>query len=257
MSGLKIIITFVLCTVICSKGFSKLKVNRFNVIVLAENKGSIHRPYVDVAIPWLNKLAADSSFSVDVIENTEKIDDQFLLKYQLIIQLDFPPYMWSDKSKAAFEKYIEEGRGGWIGFHHATLLGEFDGYAMWQWFSKFMGGIRYENYISTFVKANVIVEDSTHPCMKGISNPFTIEKEEFYIYNKSPRENVHVLAHADEDSYSPDSKIKMGDHPVIWTNEKVKARNIYIFMGHHPGLFQNDKYKQLFRNAIFWAAKKG
>jgi len=93
--------------------------------------------------------------------------------------------------------------------------------------------------------------------MKGITNPFTIEKEEFYIYDKNPRENVHVLAHVDEDSYSPDSKIKMGDHPVIWTNEKVKARNIYIFMGHHPGLFQNEKYIQLFRNAIFWAAQKG
>ena len=47
--------------------------------------------------------------------------------------------MWSDLSKAAFEKYIEEGRGGWIGFHHASLLGEFDGYQIWDWFSQFMG----------------------------------------------------------------------------------------------------------------------
>ena len=256
MNRFKMITAFLVCAGICSTGFSQLNKSCFNVIVLAENKGSIHRPYVDVALPWLYQLAIDSSFTVDVIDNTEKIDDQLLSKCQLIIQLDFPPYMWSDKSKAAFEKYINEGRGGWIGFHHATLLGEFDGFAMWQWFSTFMGGIRYENYISTFVKANVIIEDSTHPCMKGIANPLLIEKEEFYIYNKSPRENVHVLAHVDEGSYVPDSKIKMGDHPVIWTNEKVKARNIYIFMGHHPNLFQNKSYIQLFRNAIFWAAQK-
>jgi hypothetical protein len=68
---------------------------------------------------------------------------------------------------------------------------------------------------------------------------------------------VHVLAHVDESSYRPSSDIKMGDHPVIWTNEKMKARNIYILMGHHPSLFTNDAYKTLLRNAILWAAGDG
>jgi len=46
----------------------------------------------------------------------------------------------------------------------------------------------------------------------------------------------------------------MGDHPVIWTNEHYKARNIYIFMGHHPDLFQNPAFATIFRNSVFWAA---
>jgi hypothetical protein len=48
--------------------------------------------------------------------------------------------------------------------------------------------------------------------------------------------------------------ITMGDHPVIWTNEHVKARNVYIFMGHHADLFEDKNFTQLFRNAIFWGA---
>jgi hypothetical protein len=48
----------------------------------------------------------------------------------------------------------------------------------------------------------------------------------------------------------------MGDHPVVWTNPHVKARNIYIFMGHHPNLFDNPSYTTLVRNAIFWAASR-
>ena len=28
---------------------------------------------------------------------------------------------------------MDEGQGSYIGFHHATLLGEFDGYRMWDW----------------------------------------------------------------------------------------------------------------------------
>ncbi|MEO7990826.1 MAG: ThuA domain-containing protein [Chryseolinea sp.] len=73
-------------------------------------------------------------------------------------------------------------------------------------------------------------------------------------YDKSPRSNVHVIASVDESTYAPDSEIKMGDHPVIWTNEKFATRNIYIFMGHSPDLFSNSAYTTLFRNSIFWAA---
>jgi hypothetical protein len=58
----------------------------------------------------------------------------------------------------------------------------------------------------------------------------------------------------DEASYQPPSDIKMGDHPVIWTNEKMKARNIYIQMGHHPSLLKNPAYTTLLGNAILWAS---
>jgi hypothetical protein len=201
------------------------------VIALAE-ENSIHRPFVEAAKPWLAAESARENFSIDYIHNTEKIDNEFLSHYQLFFQLDYPPYMWTDKAKQAFVKYIEEGRGGWIGFHHAGLVGEFDGYQMWQWFSDFLGGIRYENYIATFVTAKINVEAPDHPVMRGVPGTFEMEREEWYTWNRSPRPSLHVLATVDECTYSPDSKIKMnGDHPVIWSNEKVKARNVYIFMG--------------------------
>ncbi|MGZ3872033.1 MAG: ThuA domain-containing protein [Mucilaginibacter sp.] len=246
------IFTFVLLAVYSARA---QKAPRFKVIALYENGGH-HTDYSKAAVVWLNKLAADSNFTIDYMRNTDKIDSAFLAKYQLFIQLDYPPYAWKDKAATAFQNYIEQGKGGWIGFHHATLLGEFDGYPMWQWFSKFMGGIRYKNYIATFVKAMVNVEDRVHPVMKGVSPSFSVEKEEFYTYEENPRANVHVLASVDEATYLPDSDIKMGDHPVVWTNPHYKARNIYIFMGHSPILFQSHDYTTLFSNAIFWAAGK-
>jgi type 1 glutamine amidotransferase len=228
---------------------------RFKVVALAE-AGGIHRPFVDAAKVWLHKLAEENAFSVDYIENTDKINDEFLSHYQLFIQLNYPPYGWTPTAVAAFTKYIEEGRGGWIGFHHATLLGEFDGYGIWPWFSQFMGGIRFTDYIPKFATATVVVEDPSHPVMKNVGRSFVVDHEEWYTYDKSPRPNVHVLAHVNEATYSPDTKTKMGDHPVIWTNEHYKARNIYIFMGHHPELFQNPAFTAIFRNAIFWAANQ-
>jgi type 1 glutamine amidotransferase len=228
---------------------------RFRAVAIAE-AGGIHKPFVDAAQIWLNQLAKQEQFAVDYIENTAKIDDAFLSRYQLFIQLNYPPYMWTPKAMTAFRKYIEEGRGGWIGFHHATLLGEFDGYPMWPWFSEFMGGIRFKDYIATFSTARVIVEDNTHPVMHGLPENFVIENEEWYTWDRSPRANVHVLARVDESTYSPDSALKMGDHPVVWSNPHVKARNVYIFMGHRPEHFKNTSFTTLFRNSIFWAANQ-
>jgi uncharacterized protein len=225
----------------------------FRVIVLAE-KGGIHQPFVDAAKIWLNNLAAEQHFAIDYLQNTDQIDDAYLSQHQLFIQLNYPPYNWTPTAQAAFIKYIEQGKGGWIGFHHATLLGEFDGFQMWPWFSDFMGGIRFTAYIRTFADGMVTVEDGSHPALKGIASPFLVKQEEWYTWDKSPRPNVHVLASVNENTYTPDTKTKMGDHPVIWTNEHYKARNIYIFMGHHPELFQNPAFTTIFRNSIFWAA---
>lgn len=256
-STLKSLSRFGFALVLLAAAGSKLpaqeKPARFRVLALAE-RASIHRPFVDAAKPWLDKLAAENGFAVDYLEDTAPIDDAFLAKYALFVQLDYPPYRWTPTAQAAFVKYIEQGQGGWIGFHHATLLGEFDGFPIWQWFRDFMGGIRFKDYIATFVDGTVNVEDKSHPVMKDVPPSFVVEKEEFYTYDKSPRPNVRVLASVDENSYKPASNLKMGDHPVIWTNERMKARNVYIFMGHRHEHFHNPAFTQIFRNAIFWAA---
>ena len=77
------------------------------------------------------------------------------------------------------------------------------------------------------------------------------------ILTISDLSHIFVLATVDESTYKPDSELKMGgDHPVIWSNENVKARNVYIFMGHRAEHFQNPVFTQLFHNAILWAAQK-
>ena len=221
------------------------------ILVLAEHDKN-HTPYVTAAKIWLDSLASVENFSVDYYEKPEvNFDD-----YDVIFQMNYPPYMWSDKSKAAFEKYIQEGRGGWVGVHHATLLGDFDGYTMWQWFSDFMGAIKFKDYVANFAAGTVIVEHPKHPVMKGLPSKFTISKDEWYTYDKSPRTNVTVLANVDESTYTPNTDKKMGDHPVVWTNPKMKARNVYIFMGHDPVLFSDNNYKLLLKNALMWVAHR-
>ncbi|HEY3861519.1 MAG TPA: ThuA domain-containing protein [Verrucomicrobiae bacterium] len=227
---------------------------RFRVLALAE-AGGHHIAFTKAAKPWLKKCGEENRFDVDFITNTEPVTKAFLAKYQLILQLDFVPYGWTPESREAFRDYIEKGRGGWVGLHHATLLGKFDGYPMWPWFFDFMGSIKFKNYIPNFSGGTVRVEDPAHPCMKGVPRSFVISREEWYTYDRSPRPNVRVLASVDESTYSDPSAVRMGDHPVVWTNERMAARNVYIFMGHGPWLFDNAAYTTLLRNSILWAAQ--
>ncbi|MES2274858.1 MAG: ThuA domain-containing protein [Bacteroidota bacterium] len=227
---------------------------KFKALAIAETGGG-HALFDVAAKEWLNKLAIDSNFTIDYITDTKPITKTYLQQYQLFIQLDYPPYPWGKEAQDAFKSYIKKGKGGWVGFHHPTLLGVFDGYPMWKWYSKFMGDIMFAEHIPGGTTAKLTIEDAKHPVMQGLPASFST-KDQWYIYNKSPRPKVHVLASIDEGTYTPQSKVKMGDHPVVWTNNHVKARNVYIAMGHYPLLLQDTCYTTLVRNAIFWAVKK-
>ncbi len=223
------------------------------ILVIAE-QGTGHQPFVDAAKEWLQSIKDSLNVEYTFMTSMKNVEKGTIGQYHAVIQLDYPPYAWSQAVTEDFQKYIDQGQGSYIGFHHATLLGDqFDGYKMWEWFSDFMGSIRFKNYIAPLADGNVCVEDSGHPVMQGVSSTFIIPKDEWYTYDRNPRPNVHVLAHVDEASYTPSSDIKMGDHPVIWTNPKKKARNVYFQMGHVPELMKVEAFEKMFLNAIRWA----
>lgn len=228
---------------------------KFKAIVLTEHAPG-HESFVVAGLKWLNDYASQENFEYIEINTPDTLTKEFLKNYKLFIQLNFPPYMWSDESKAAFEDYIDNGKGAWIGFHHASLLGEFDGYPIWPWFSDFLGGIRFKNYIAARADGEVQLEKKDHPVFDGLPTHFNLPGEEWYTFDKSPRANSEVLAVVDENSYKPATDIKMGDHPVIWTNPKKKSRNIYFLFGHHGGLFDVKEFRQLLANTMKWAVSE-
>ena len=56
----------------------------------------------------------------------------------------------------------------------------------------------------------------------------------------------------DEASYTIPTNIKMGDHPVIWTNPSKGARNVYFQFGHSKKLFESPDFIKLLENALKW-----
>jgi type 1 glutamine amidotransferase len=239
--------------VACFCRMSAIAGEPFMALVIAEQGGQ-HEGFNKAAMKWLNENAGEWNCTFVLKHSTDSIDEAFLAKFKLVIQLDYPPYSWTKAAEKAFVRYIDEGRGGWIGFHHAALLGEFDGYPLWRWFSDFMGGIRFKNYIASKADGVLHVEVPEHPVMQGVSSSFTVPDEEWYTFDRSPRPNVQTLATVDEASYRPASDVRMGDHPAVWTNPHKAARNVYFLMGHSETLFNVKDFKTMFANAVRWTA---
>lgn len=223
----------------------------FRVLIVA-SLAKDHIKMMDSAKPFFEHLAMENNFSMDFTKDTSVINDSNLARYQVFVQLQLAPFDMSYSQQDALQKFIESGKG-WVGIHAAGLTGKRfkPGNKYWQWFEDFMGGVVYSPH-PAFQKGTLIVEDRTHPATIHLPPTFEVF-DEWYEFDKSPRGNVRVLATADESTYKQNKP--MGDHPMIWANEKYPA-TIYISTGHDASLFNNPSYVTLLKDAIVWSASK-
>ncbi|MES3017817.1 MAG: ThuA domain-containing protein [Bacteroidota bacterium] len=226
---------------------------RFRVLVVASDAKD-HVKMITAARPFFLNLGKENNFAVDFTDDSSIINDLNLSRYQVFVMLHLAPFDMKPEEQAALQRFIEEGKG-WVGIHAAGLTGQTFGNARvqpyWQWFEDFMGGITYSPH-PAFQKGTLLIEDRNHPATKDMPSKIEIS-DEWYEWSKSPRNNVRVLAVADELSYK--QTITMGDHPLIWTNERY-PKTIYIGVGHDPSVLENPDYVTLLKNSIVWGASK-
>jgi len=249
---LKQLITGTIAYLFLSLTGAKAQTAQFRALAVL-SRSDDHEKMMVVAKPFLEKLAKDNHFTIDITDDTSKINDSNLKNYAVFVMVQLAPFDMSYSQQDALQRFVEQGKG-WVGIHAAGLTGK--GFLApntryWQWFETLMGNVIYSPH-PAFQKGTVIIEDRKHPVTKNLPAKMEIE-DEWYEYNKSPRGGVHVLATADESTYK---QVKpMGDHPIIWTNEHFH-RVVYIGIGHSPVLLQNPNYALLIRDAILWAASE-
>ncbi len=245
-------VLIVALSLLCGSNFSGARAPAFSALVVA-NRAEDHAAMIAAARPFLEQLGTQHNFGTTFTQDTTQINDSVLAGYQVLIQLQLAPFEVPAAQQGAFQRFVERG-GGWVGIHAAGLTGKqfLDTKTVyWQWYEDFFGGVVYSPH-PAFQKATVVVEDRTHPAMRSLPAKFEIS-DEWYEFDKSPRPNVHVLASVEEGTYKQTRP--MGDHPIIWCNEKY-GRMIYIGIGHSPADWEDQNYANLVRDAILWAASK-
>jgi len=224
----------------------------FRVLVVA-SRAKDHLKMIAAARPVFEAMAKAKHFSVDFTDDASVINDENLAHYQAFVMLHLAPFDMTPSQQAALQKFVESGKG-WVGVHAAGLTGkEFldPASVYWDWFEGLMGGVIYSPH-PHYQHGTVVVEDRKHPVTKGLPAKFEIS-DEWYEFDHSPRGAVKVLATADESTYHPNKP--MGDHPVVWVNERFR-RMVYLAIGHDPSILENKDYLRLLTNAVVWAGGK-
>lgn len=210
-----------------------------------------HQQMIAGAEPFFARMAAENQFTVDFTEDAETVNAENLEQYQVFVMLHLAPFDMTYAQQEALQQFIESGKG-WVGIHAAGLAGKDfvgSGTRYWQWFEDFLGGVTYSPH-PAYQQGTVLVEDRRHPVTKNLPARFEMS-DEWYEFNGNPRGQTRVLAVADETTYQPNKP--MGDHPIVWTNERYR-RAIYIGLGHDPSALTNEAYCILLRDSILWAA---
>lgn len=231
------------------------------------------------------------------IENYPLADSAYTLSEEPIktsdFSFDFTPYdvvvsnlgaespLWPEKTRKAFESYMDSG-GGLVVVHAANnAWGDWDAYnkmiglGAWGGRDEATGPYVYYN------KAGELIKDSTkgvcgshgpeyefqltnrapeHPIMKGLPNKWLHTQDELYERMRGPFENTTILAtaFADVERNAPpwDPSIKgLGQHvPQLMAINYGKGRVFHTTLGHFDYSMEGVGFITTLQRGTEWAA---
>jgi type 1 glutamine amidotransferase len=220
-----------------------------NILVFSKTAGFRHES-ISSGLKMLYDYSKKQNWVITATEDDRLITESFLNSFDVVVFLNPTGDAINDNGQAAFEKGMK-GKG-FVGIHAAADC-EYE----WSYYGALVGG--YFKTHPASQKATVVFEKSDHPAMKpfnGMKSYTTFD--EWYTFKENPRPNVHVLATLDETSIKKfdNDNFRMGDHPIIWWNEKDGIRSFYTGFGHTHEAFQDEKIQEHIKNAINWAGKR-
>ncbi|HEV8119082.1 MAG TPA: ThuA domain-containing protein, partial [Thermoanaerobaculia bacterium] len=174
------------------------------VLVFSRTTGFRHDSIPD-GIAAIRRLGNEHGFAVDATEDASVFADDTLAPYSAVVFLMTTGDVLDDSQQAAFERFLAKGKG-FAGVHSAADT-EYD----WPWYGGLVGA--YFKSHPAIQPATIAIADSAHASTRMLPALWT-RTDEWYNFQASPRERVHVLAALDEKTYSGGEM--GGDHPISW-----------------------------------------
>lgn len=214
---------------IVSTAFSEKKQKR--ILVFSKTAGYRHSS-IKAGKEVLLKMGAENKWVVDTTEEAAYFTSNTLKQYDAVVFLNTTGNILNDEQQAAFEKYIQSGKG-FAGIHAATDT-EYD----WPWYCKLAGA----NFSSHPKQQNAVlhVTDSTHPSTRHL--PRTWQRFDEWYNFKNRNTDVNVLLTIDEKSYEGGTN---GDnHPMSWYHAFDGGKAFYTALGHTDASYTEANFLQ-------------
>ena len=242
------------------KDMPKLAVpaGRPRLLLFEKMTGFRDDPGVNAAHAAFVAMAARKGWALVSTDKAGVMTPASLKRFDAVIWNNVSGDVLTLSQRRAFRDYIEHG-GGYVGVHGSAG----DPVYYWDWYADTLIGARFAGHPVTkqFQDAKVVIDDATHPVAQGLPAEWTM-KDEWYSFHSNPRAaGAHVIATLDEKTYDPagwpGQNLRMGDHPIAWTNCVGRGRMFYSAIGHLPGSYSEGHVVALLEQGVAYAAGAG
>jgi hypothetical protein len=225
-----------------------------NILIFSKTNDYRHESTEEAKLAMAD-LCREYFWEYYLTEDSSIFYDSFLERFDVVVFLLTSGNILDTIQQESLIRYIRSGKG--LVTIHSGSFTEMS----WPWWGKSVCA-RFTGHPPE-QEGRLIIEDFTHPATRHLENSMWMVKDEFYSFDKNPRECAQVLISVDEDSYDVDDNQwfpgvnqRMGDHPLVWCKEFEGGKIFQSALGHNADLYQNKMHRKLLAGAIIWAAGK-
>lgn len=232
-------------------------IKRPAILVFDKITGFRDTPSVDAATAALTAMAARRNWTVVFSDKGAVFNARDLAHFDAVVWNNVSGDALTIPQENALKSWLARG-GGFAAFHGSGG----DPVYVWDWYADTLLGARFIGHPMSpqFQAARIVVAEPGVGIATGLPAEWTMT-EEWYSFAASPRlKGAHIIATLDEKSYTPKGfgkDLRMGDHPIAWTQCLGNGRSFYSAIGHRPENYTEPNSIRLLEQGIAWAAGLG
>lgn len=205
------------------------------ILVFTKTAGYRHDS-IQAGLEAVVELAADHGHEVEHTEDAAVFADG-LDPFAATVWISTAGDVLDDAQRDGFATWLRGGRG-FAGIHGAATSEP-----GWPEFERIVGARFTGHPDDQSMTATIRVEDATHPSTAHLPHEWS-RAEEWYSFERSPREHVHVLLSVDETQYDVGQWAMGEDHPLAWAGGYSEGRTWYTALGHAPETWGDPAFRE-------------
>lgn len=222
-----------------------------NILAFSKTEGFRHG-VIPQSLVALGEMAEQNHWQVRATEDSLMINNNVLDTIDVVVFLHTTGNILGQEQRKALMDFVTSG-GGLVTLHSGTITEN-----NWPWFVDAVGAI-FTGHPPT-QEGRLIIENLNHPATSHFNDSTWVTTDEWYSFDRNPRDDVEVLISIDESSYNVDNnrwfegaKQSMGDHPLVWCKETGKGRVFQTALGHRPELYKDPLFLKHLERGILWS----
>ncbi len=230
------------------------KSETLKILVITKTDGYRHE-CIPVALEILSNLAKNNSWEIANSDDPAFLLSDSLVKFDVVVFLQTTGNILDTNQQLALQSFIEGGKG-LVTIHSGTVTEN-----NWDWYVNAIGA-KFTGH-PPVQKGELIIEDREHPATIYLPDSTWVIEDEWYSFDRIPRNSVRVLISIDESSYEVDDNKwfkdvnqSMGDHPLVWCKLVGDGRVFQTALGHSSQIYSDINFQNHLIGAINWSGNR-